>query len=67
MEEYKRHFAYYIVLALSNQYIENAYNIKINYILISIHNTLNKLYKYQELLPQSPVYTAAIAINLTFY
>ncbi len=55
VEEYKRHSAHYTTLTLSNQYTEREdRDIEVNYILISIYNTLGKLYKYQELLPQSP-------------
>lgn len=65
VEEYERHAAHYTALALSNQYMEDAGDMEVNYILISISNALGKLYKYQELLPQSPAYAAAIAMNPT--
>ncbi len=67
VEEYERHATHYMALALSNQYMEDASNIEVNYILIFINNTLGKLYKYQELLPQSPAYAVAITMNPTFY
>lgn len=57
-----------MALALNNQYNEAedaGGDIEVNYIWISINNALGKLYKYQELLPQSPAYTTAIAMNPT--
>lgn len=68
VEEYERHSAHYTALALSNQYIERKDgDIEVNYILISIHNALGKLYKYQELLSQSLAYAAAITMNPTLH
>lgn len=46
VDKYKKYAAYYTVLAISNQYIEDVGNIKVNYILIFIDDTLSKLYKY---------------------
>lgn len=43
VEEYKRHLAYYMTLAMSNQYIkssENRADMEVNYILIFIKNVL---------------------------
>lgn len=67
VEEYKRHSAHYTILALNNQYIKREDgDIEVNYILISIYNVLGKLHKYQELLPQSPIYITTIIMNPTF-
>lgn len=68
VEEYERFAAYYMTLALNNEYTEGedvASNTEIKFILISINNALNKLHKYQKFLPQLLAYTAAITINPT--
>lgn len=47
IKEYKRFSTYYITLALSNQYTKKKNeDIETNFILISINNILEKLYKY---------------------
>lgn len=68
VSEYKRFAAQYSALALHNQYSEvnrEDFHMESNYILLCINNALAKLMKYQELLPHSPAYAAAVAMNPT--
>ena len=68
VSEYKRFATQYSALALHNQYSEvegEASDMESNYILLCINNALAKLMKYQELLPHSPAYAAAVVMNPT--
>lgn len=68
VSEYKRFAAHYTALVLNNQYGEaegEESDMETSYILLCINNALAKLMKYQELLPHSPAYAAAVAMNPT--
>lgn len=66
VSEYKRFSEQYTALALSveGSEIENP-DMEYSHILLCINNALHKLMKYQKLLPQSPAYAAAVAMNST--
>lgn len=68
--EYKKYDSHYTALVLNNRVLEakrEEPDMEYSYILLCVKNALNKLMKYQELLPQLPVYAAAITINPTFH
>lgn len=68
VSEYKRFAKQYTALALSNEGSEvegENSDMEYSHILLCINNALHKLIKYQGLLPHSPAYAAAIAMNLT--
>ena len=64
VSEYKDFAARYTALALSQEGEVDS-EMEYSHILLCISNALNKLMKYQELLPQSPVYAASVAMNPT--
>lgn len=64
VSEYKDFAARYTAFALSQEG-EVDFDMEYSHILLCISNALNKLIKYQELLPQSPAYAALVAMNPT--
>lgn len=70
VSKYKQFTIYWIILIVNSQYnkIEREKpNIKYNYFLFYINNTLNKLRKHQRLLLQLQIYIIFITINFTIY
>lgn len=66
VSEHKRFSEQYTALALSVEGSENENpDMEYSHILLCINNALHKLMKYQKLLPQSPAYAAAVAMNST--
>lgn len=68
VSEYKKYGSHYTALVLNNRVSEaegEKPDMEFSYILLCVKNALSKLMKYQGVLPQSPVYAAAITMNPT--